>query len=182
MAHIHTSSGQHDLTVTAYIVRVDGPEPRALLHMHKKLQMLLPVGGHVELNETPWQALKHEIAEESGYDLSRLEVLQPKSRIKTLSDAVHHPYPIVVNTHDISPEHFHTDISYAIITRQDPTTKPDEDEATDLRWMSHAELRNLPTSAIYENTREVYAFIFEEALGHWDTVPTESYSLASPLD
>lgn len=64
MSHIHSGNNQHDLTVTAYIVRIDTPEPQALLHLHKKLGVLLPVGGHVELSETPWQAIAHELEEE----------------------------------------------------------------------------------------------------------------------
>jgi len=64
MAHIHTAPNQHDHTVTAYIIRIDKDEPRALLHMHKKLNVLLPVGGHIELDETPWAAMAHELEEE----------------------------------------------------------------------------------------------------------------------
>ena len=36
MSHIHTKPGEHECTVGAYIVRLDGDEPRALLHLHKK--------------------------------------------------------------------------------------------------------------------------------------------------
>lgn len=60
MAHIHTQAGQHDHTVTLYIIRIDTTEPKAWLHKHKKMKVLLPVGGHIELSETPWQAAAHE--------------------------------------------------------------------------------------------------------------------------
>jgi len=46
----------------------EGAEPRIILHKHRKLNKLLQFGGHVELDETPWQAVLREIAEESGYD------------------------------------------------------------------------------------------------------------------
>jgi hypothetical protein len=42
MPHIHTEKNQHDLTVTAFIIRVGTPEPMALLHMHKKLNVFCP--------------------------------------------------------------------------------------------------------------------------------------------
>jgi len=49
MSHIHTQPGQHDMTVSAFIVRqVDG-EWKCLVHLHKKAGKLMQVGGHVEL-------------------------------------------------------------------------------------------------------------------------------------
>ena len=53
MGHIHTEAGQIDQTVTAYVLRREGDEVYIMLHQHKKIQKLLPVGGHVELDETP---------------------------------------------------------------------------------------------------------------------------------
>ena len=61
MAHIHTLSGQHDFTVSVYIVRqFDDIDWRIALHVHKKHNSLLPFGGHIELDETPWQAVARE--------------------------------------------------------------------------------------------------------------------------
>lgn len=36
MLHIHTQPGQHDHTVSAYIIRYINDEPYLLLHRHKK--------------------------------------------------------------------------------------------------------------------------------------------------
>mgnify|MGYP001683399595 FL=1 len=78
MPHIHNKPGQHDICVSGYIVKItEGDEPRIILHKHRKLKMLLQFGGHVELDETPWQAVLREIAEESGYDKNQLKLLQP---------------------------------------------------------------------------------------------------------
>lgn len=74
MPHIHEGDGQHDLTAGAFIIRFDQDEPKGLLHFHRKLHKLLPIGGHVELNESPWQAIAHELDEESGYSMSQLMV------------------------------------------------------------------------------------------------------------
>lgn len=120
MAHIHTQPGQHDHTVTAYIVRTDSTEPKILLHMHKKLSRLLTVGGHIELDETPWQAIAHELQEESGYSLNELLVLQPKERLAGLSGVVMHPYPVVMNTHNVAPGHDHSDTGYAFVATANP--------------------------------------------------------------
>lgn len=177
MTHIHTKPGQHDHTVCAYIVRLDGPEPRVLLHMHRKLHMLLAIGGHIELDETPWQALQYELAEESGYRLGQLTLLQPRQRIKTLSDATLHPYPIAINTHSITPTHKHTDIAYAFVTTQDPVDDVAAGESPDLRWLTKAEVNSLLSSEIYCNTRESYNFVLDECLSGWEHVPTDAYAV-----
>ena len=65
MPHIHTKPGQHDHTVSAFIVRLDGKQPRILLHRHKKSGVYMQFGGHIELHENPWQAISHELLEES---------------------------------------------------------------------------------------------------------------------
>ena len=175
MPHIHTEYNQHDLTVSAYIVRIDGSEPKILLHMHRKLHILLPVGGHVELSETPWQAIEHEIVEESGYVLGQLEVLQPKSRIKRISNVIRHPYPVSLNTHKVPGDHFHTDLEYAFIARSDPVMNIEEGESNDMRWLNSNELDALSSEMIFDNTKEVYRFILDEALVNWDRVPSEAF-------
>lgn len=175
MAHIHPDKGHHDLSVTAYIVRTDTPKPLVLLHMHRKQNMLLPVGGHVELTETPWQAIAHELTEESGYLLSQLEILQPKPRLKKMTDATQRPYPISMNTHSISSDHFHIDITYAFIASGPPLTNAAMEESQDLRWLDGDELDALPSSVIFDNTREVYRFILDDALMQWEAVTTSQF-------
>jgi len=182
MPHIHTEPNQHDLTVTAYILKVDSTEPKALLHMHKKLNILLPIGGHVELNETPWQAISHELTEESGYTLAQLKLLQPLSRITKMSKVVQHPYPLSMNTHDIPGEHFHTDIEYGFITTEDPSLEIAEEESIDLRWVTKSELATLGSDMIFDNTREIYEFLFDEALAKWEQVNVEDFLLNYPFE
>jgi 8-oxo-dGTP diphosphatase len=57
-----------DLTVGGYIFCKD----KVLLIHHRKLDLWLPVGGHIEENETPDQALLREIKEEVGIDVEIL--------------------------------------------------------------------------------------------------------------
>ncbi len=157
MSHIHTEKGQHDHTIGAYIIREDGDEPRLIMHMHKKLNVLLAFGGHIELKETPWQAVIREAREESGYDIDQLLLLQPKERIKKLSGTVSdpsidmerwtgsvlHPYPVVIDTHVIKPGHFHTNDTFAFVTDQEPKHNVDEGESTDIRLLSRSEVAKL---------------------------------------
>jgi len=180
MPHIHNEKNQHDLTVTAFVIRIGTPEPVALLHMHTKQKVLLPVGGHVELDETPWQAISHELAEESGYQLDQLHILQPISRIKTMTKVVQHPYPLSMITHDLPLEHYHTDIEYGFVTSENPRLKIGKEESGDIRWLTKKELSDLPSSMIFDNIRETYNFLFTEALNNWDKVDTSNFLLEFP--
>jgi len=173
--HIHTDVNQHDLTVTAFIVRVDLSEPKVLFHTHRKLQILLPVGGHVELSETPWEAMAHELTEESGYHLGQLKVLQPSSRIRRLTKVVQHPYPLSMNTHDMAGGHFHTDIEYGFVATGNPERNVETGESLDLQWFTRSELDELPTTEIFANVREVYRFLLDEALPHWESVNASDF-------
>lgn len=182
MPHIHTRPGQHDLTVTAFIVRTDFAEPKVLLHLHRKLRTLLPVGGHVELSETPWNAMSHELTEESGYHLGQLKILQPPSRIKQLTKVIQHPYPLSMNTHDITAKHFHTDIQYGFVAIGEPDSNIEAGESTSLQWLTRHELDALSPSEIYTNIREVYCFLLDEALTNWEHVNVSDFLTSFPGD
>jgi 8-oxo-dGTP pyrophosphatase MutT (NUDIX family) len=177
VAHIHTEPGQHDHTASAFIVRNVGGEPKVLLHVHKKLGVLLQTGGHVELHETPLQAVLHEITEETGYELSKLRLLQPKLRLKKITGAVLHPQPLVYNTHRFDHEglHRHTDVSFAFMTDSLPAGEPDEGESRDQRWIGLDELQLLGEEEIFANVREIMTYLIQEVLGEWEEVPLDSY-------
>ena len=177
MSHIHTEVNQHDFTVGAYIIRFDKGTPKALLHLHKKSGMLFPIGGHIELTETPWQALAREISEESGYDFSQLMVLQPQNGLRTLSDVTAHPIPVVISDHDVSSTHFHTDLAYAFITEDLPTNNIDESESQDLRWLTLDQIKTLNVDIIYPNTKEICAYVINICLKDWDRLSIDHYKL-----
>ncbi len=175
MGHIHNEPGQHDYTVGAYIIRVDYPEPKVLLHRHKKMKKLFPIGGHIELTETPWQAIHREIKEESGYQADQLKILQPKIRIKELSDTVLHPLPVVVSDQDVNGSHFHTDLGYAFVAYSDPKGRKDVGESEEMGWFSRSELNKLNNEDIFQNTLRIYNFIFDECLTNWETVSIDEF-------
>ena len=158
MPHIHTEPGQHDHTASAFIVRTDTIKPHLLLHMHRKVGKLLQPGGHIELNETPWGSIKHELIEETGYAHDQLFLMQPPIRkLSSLTNAEIHPFPLCHNTHDYMPtcDHRHTDISYLFVTNQDPIGLPEEGESTDFRWVTLDDLEKLDDSEIASNCRQI---------------------------
>lgn len=175
MPHIHTRPGEHDHTASAFIVR-SSDEPKIVLHVHKLLGKYLQFGGHIELNENPWQSVIHEVREESGYDMSQLKILQPASRLKSLpGNAVLHPYPIYQITHEgFDIDHKHIDTAYAFVTAESPKYKVADNETGLLTEFSRSEILNMPGSKIAENVREACLFVFDECLPRWDQVdPSE---------
>ncbi len=180
MPHIHVEPGQIDHTVTGYIL-YESEEPKVLLHFHKKLKVLLPVGGHIELNETPWAALIHEMLEESGYEVTQLSVLQPKSRVVIDASGVSiHPLPAFVNTHAISKDHYHSDQSYFLSTSEPPAVGVAAGESSDLRWLSLDEIVALSPDLIYNDTRQMCVGLLQLHHGEWDKIPAEEFTRTVP--
>jgi len=180
MPHIHTLPDQHDMTVSGYIVRTDAKEPLCLVHMHRKMGKLMQVGGHIELNETPWQAIAHELEEESGYKLAELDVLQHTADRVVEAHNVSHPVPFLMNTHNVGNEHYHSDLCYAFVTNSLPAGLAAEGESTDLRWLSLDDLRHLSgIGEVLEDVYNIYSFL----LGHIETyarVLAAEFSLDKP--
>jgi 8-oxo-dGTP pyrophosphatase MutT (NUDIX family) len=175
MPHIHTKPGQHDHTASTFLFRTDFDEPKIMLHFHKKLKSYMQFGGHIELHESPWQAVIHELKEESGYDIDQVRILQPKKRLEKISGAAVHPQPVIHTTHPIGDDHFHTDSAYAVITDEEPHGLPDEGESTDIKLFTRLELVNLPDDKILENVREIALYIFDNCLDSWQPVSTKTF-------
>lgn len=177
MPHIHTNPGEHDHTVSAYIIRLDFNEPKIMLHLHKKVHVYLNFGGHIEINENPWQAIEHEILEESGYEINQLKVLQPKNRIKRLTDNLLHPTPLTYGTHDISEiaesTHLHTDSSFVFVTNEPPAHKIPAGESQDIIILSRDEIANHDNVGLF--VKEASKYIFEEVLPNWEQVDTAEF-------
>lgn len=181
MPHIHTKPGQHDITVSAYIIRTDDDKPQLLVHMHKKVGKLMQIGGHVELDETPWQALSHEILEESGYDLQELKVLQPQPKPFAVDNATVHPVPLLFNTHVVSDTHYHTDLVYAFVTDHMPTIAPAEGESADLRWLTVSQLEDAAEEGTaLSDVSTIFTTITTSFLNSYFQVDTGDFSIEKP--
>ena len=180
MPHIHNKPNQHDMTVSAYIVRKENGEWKCMVHFHKKIGMLMQIGGHIELDETPWQTMAHELEEESGYRLEELAVLQyTVDRVQEAGN-VTHPTPLLVNTHNVGNEHYHSDLCYGFLASAEPSTTVAVGESADIRWLTLSELR----SGIDDNNvLNDVIYIYEFLLRNIDTlvpVGASSFSLAKP--
>lgn len=141
MPHIHE---QIDFTVACFIVY----QGKVLLAHHRQLHTWLPVGGHIELDEDPEQALFREIQEECG-----LEVILPSNRLTEEPDD-HIKYliaPEYLDIHHISPTHRHIGMVYFARAKTDQAIlAPAEHHA--LRWFAADELAD-PQYKILNNVR-----------------------------
>lgn len=146
MPHIHELM---DFVSSAYIVHDD----KVLLIFHKGLKRWLPVGGHIELNEDPEQALFREIQEETGIGPDQLTVLSSKPDIANdpITNLLYVPNRLEV--HDITDTHKHINLAYYIKSSTDEIQlAPDEHD--DIRWIAEQDLENadldlLPTVKCY---------------------------------
>jgi 8-oxo-dGTP pyrophosphatase MutT (NUDIX family) len=95
-------SGRH-FTVAVFVVW----EGKILLHLHRKLGMWLPPGGHIERDEIPDDAAVREVFEETGLDV---ELVGEKR--EDVEDPVQLHRPAGVQLENIGPGHQHIDLIY----------------------------------------------------------------------
>lgn len=182
MPHIHTEPNQHDMTISGYIVRDDQPELLCLVHMHRKMGKLMQIGGHIELNETPWQTVAHEVEEESGFTLDELDVVQHSAdKVREIGN-VTHPTPFLVNTHNVGNSHFHSDLCYGFVASGAPKHGIADGESADLRWMTMTQLDAAVVSGeALADTVEIYRYLIVQ-LGSYARVAATDFSLDKPIE
>jgi 8-oxo-dGTP pyrophosphatase MutT (NUDIX family) len=95
-------TGRH-FTVAVFVVW----EEKVLLHLHRKLGMWLPPGGHIEKNELPDEAAVREVLEETG-----IRARLVGERRKDVEDPVQLHRPAGVQLENIGPGHQHIDLIY----------------------------------------------------------------------
>ena len=120
-----------DLVVAGYIYYND----KVLLVHHKKLDLWLPVGGHIESNETPDEALHREVKEEVGMDIEILNKSDlPAGGIVKKSLAI----PFNVNVHSAA-DHEHCCFFY-VCKAINPESLKTNDEIKNFGWFSREDL------------------------------------------
>jgi len=139
MPHIHKKI---DFVVTAFIVYKN----KVLFVHHKILKEWLPIGGHIELDENPEQALYREIQEESGLRKNNLQVISDKpkfygKRFKFLYS------PFFLDIHKFSGQHKHINLIYFIKSNTDKIIK-NKKEHNEIRWFSKKDINTRSYSVL----------------------------------
>lgn len=141
-------------TVSVFIVHKD----KVLLHSHKKAKKILPLGGHIEVNELPEEACIREAQEESGLKITLYNPVNKE--LKKSCDLVGEKLlvnPMYTIFGEITPGHCHIDFVY-YATSKSCGTRPANGESDLLKWYSKEELKNA------DNIQENILIMAKEAL------------------
>ena len=133
MPHIHK---HYDFVVSAFIVH----QNKVLLVHHKQANAWLPVGGHIELDEDPEQALYREIQEESGIKADDLILLYSEKPADT-KRTKYLVTPNALDVHKINKTHKHIGLTYFLHSKTNQISLA-ANEHNDIRWFKQSELQS----------------------------------------
>lgn len=128
MAHIHKLI---DFVVVVLVVY----ENKVLLVNHKELGKWLPIGGHIELDEDPEEAVYREVKEESGLDV---EIIGEKPSIKREGIKILYS-PAFLDIHKINESHRHIGMVYFAKAKTSEIKLADK-EHYEIKWFIEKEL------------------------------------------
>ena len=133
MPHIHEKI---DFTASVFVVNGDA----VLLHKHAKRGKWLQVGGHIELDEDPNEAVLREAKEESGLDVVLMgEATKIPDTTGSFRNLV---LPQFLNRHvaDETTGHEHVDFVYFGTSRTRTLNPRPEESSKELRWFTESDL------------------------------------------
>ena len=142
-------------TATTYVFH----EGRVLLHKHPKLHKWLPPGGHVEPNETPPDAARREVKEETGLDITLLD--QENIKIYAYNaKSFERPFLCLLEEIPASPKqeaHYHMDMIYLGRVRDAAQL---EAVPSEFQWFSFGELHPIKTD-LFPDTFQVLHYLLK---------------------
>jgi len=102
-------------------------ERGVVLHLHKRMNMWLQPGGHIEAGETPWDAARREAEEETGLSVEFAPLAVVDGTAMTNPALAH------VDVHAGPRGHTHLDLRYVLVAPPDDPNPP-PGESQDVRW------------------------------------------------
>lgn len=145
---------ERHFTATVYLFC----EGKVLLHFHSKLKKWLPPGGHMEEGETPPEAAKREVFEETGLRIQFLaqEDLQIQ---EANAKSVEKPFLCLLEQiPSIGNEAPHQHIDFIYLARPDHTLNLSK-KAKNFQWFSLQEALELE---LFEDTIQTLKYLFEK--------------------
>lgn len=136
---------------TAYVIN---DKKQILMLKHKKLNVWLPPGGHVEENELTHHAAAREVREETGVLIDFIYnskcLLKDAGKTKMLDRMAElFPEPILVQLENIG-DHYHEDFIYLAQAIDDRIGDIDENESREVGWFDFDQALQLET---FEHTK-----------------------------
>lgn len=129
------------LTATVYIVSKIKGILKVLLHKHKKYDVWLGVGGHVEKDENPYESALREAEEETGV---KIKLFINTRKMKPTLDVSEMPQPFMIKEEKIPKygsqrAHYHIDFIYFGTTKTPKKISMSEE----FNWFSKEEIKKL---------------------------------------
>ena len=143
---------ERHFTATAYILHED----KVLLLLHPKLGKWIPPGGHVEANESPPEAARREVQEETGLEIAFIR--EENIWIKRWNaESFERPYMCLVEN---IPEHkgvaAHQHLDFIYLAKPIGNTEPVSEDP--IRWMTLEEVEAMECDVeIFGETQETVA-------------------------
>jgi 8-oxo-dGTP diphosphatase len=143
-------------TASALIIE----DNKVLLVYHKKLDVWLYPGGHIEENEHPDEALLREVKEETGLDI---EIISNKD--ERLSDknnditSLHLPYAFLC---ELVGDHYHNDLIYLCKIKKKNEIKFNENESSGIGFFNYEEIERL---RLFDNFRVLLKKVLNKKKG-----------------
>ena len=129
MPHIHE---KYDFVITVFIVH----DNKVLLVNHPRYDKWIAMGGHIELDEDPEEALFREIKEETGLDV---EILSTKPSISSKGTKPLYR-PEYMDVHEANLPHKHISLVYFARAKNDNAVL--SAEHSEIKWFSRDELHD----------------------------------------
>lgn len=133
MPHIHEKI---DYTAEALIVYQD----KVLLRIHDKYNLWLGVGGHIELDEDPLEAVIREAKEEVGLDITVVGVTRDDFNDSKYRECIP---PEFFNRHRINDTHEHVTMTWICTSESAQIVEPEREKSNGIKWFSYEELDDL---------------------------------------
>lgn len=144
-----------EFTASVYLI----DNQKVLLIYHPKLQKWLPPGGHIEANETPAEAARREVLEETGLEFEFY--LQENISVNYWNaKSIERPYLCLLENipaYREMPSHQHVDFIY--VGKPIQTVQA---SSFSYQWFSWQDLMQLqPDSEIFQETLDVIKHLFQ---------------------
>ena len=108
---------------------------KVLLIYHRKLNLWIPPGGHLDKDELPCDCAVREFKEETGLDIELIGKAGPLGNVKKLI------HPQLVQLDPIDEKHEHINLLYlAKLKNPNQSIVFNEQETKNIKWFSEEEL------------------------------------------
>ena len=129
---------------------------KTLFMLHPKFSKWLPPGGHMEANETPEEAARREISEETGVtEIKFIQFHNGKSFVDDRTEMLLKPHFIMSQL--IETDHYHLDMIFFAVIKEQTYFSP---EKHTLKWFSLQEVKN--EQNIFDNVKNLALYAFDE--------------------